>query len=190
MSCEQYIPNFAQARVSLEDFLTISDERLQDIGVKLPFHRKLIQDGLIKFVSHHWSPTALFIPIRYSIRELGYFDIVMIVADLHRQMVVLKAHLFWVQKLEEMEDPQDAQKNREEKLKKLSALQMCMKQTAGRLLSFKQLFKKTYCVQFSTRPLLISKNKKSPKWSPIKLATVLAVPCIIYAAFKIFYKNK
>lgn len=189
MNCERYIPNFAQARVSLEEFLTISDERLQEIGIKLPFHRKLIQDGLVKFVVHQWSPSSLFNPIRYPIAELGYFDIVMIVADLQRHMLVMTAHLHWVQKLQEMEVSPETKKDRKDKLEKLSGLQKAMKQTAGSLNSFKQLFKKTYCVQAPTRPLLISKNKKAPKWSAAKLA-LIAVPCFIYAAFKLFYKNK
>lgn len=99
MSCERYIPNFAQARVSLEEFLTISDDRLKEIGVRLPLHRKLIQDGLADLVLQHWSMNSLYNPFEVPDKEISYFDFVMIIVNLHRQMVVVKAHLHWVKKL-------------------------------------------------------------------------------------------
>lgn len=182
MRCERYIPHFAQARVSLEEFLTISDERLKEIGVRLPFHRKLIQEGLTELVLKEGSWESLYNPIKVPIKELSYFDIVMILADMHRQMVVINAHLYWVQRFCPKEDLLKAQEDFDKK--------ELLKKFAGSLNSFQKLIKETYCKHPVTRPLLISKNKKTSNWSSFKLATLTALPFVILAAYKFFSNSK
>lgn len=46
MRCENYSSLFYQAKISLEEFLSITDEKLEEMGVKFPFQRKRILLGL------------------------------------------------------------------------------------------------------------------------------------------------
>lgn len=180
MSSEKYIPNFAQAEISLEEFLTISDERLQDIGVKLPFHRRLILEGIAKFILHDWSNKSLYVPMKVG-QELSFFDLTMIVVNLHRQLVVVKAHMHWVKRLGEKADMLRAYDHFKHSL---------LANFANRLKSLEKMVKKKYGGQVATRPLLISKNKKSPQWNAVKLASLIAVPLIAFGAFRIIFLNK
>ena len=50
MDCKRFINNFSEAKVSLEEFLTISDERLKEIGILFPYQRKMILKGLNEYV--------------------------------------------------------------------------------------------------------------------------------------------
>lgn len=46
MRCENYASLFYQAKISLEEFLSITDDKLEKMGVKFPFQRKRILLGL------------------------------------------------------------------------------------------------------------------------------------------------
>lgn len=50
---------FFEAKVSLPELLTITDERLQEIGLLYPFQRKRIFHGLLKFHEHRFTPQSL-----------------------------------------------------------------------------------------------------------------------------------
>lgn len=52
MDCKRFVLNFSEAKVSLEEFLTISDERLKEIGILFPYQRKMILKGLNEYVGH------------------------------------------------------------------------------------------------------------------------------------------
>lgn len=52
MNCKRFIDKFTEAKVSLEEFLTISDIRLEEIGILFPYQRKMIQQGLYEYVTH------------------------------------------------------------------------------------------------------------------------------------------
>lgn len=59
MRCEELINLFAENRVSLEDFLNISEEKLEEIGVKFPFKRSLILVGLLRFHEKKWANKSM-----------------------------------------------------------------------------------------------------------------------------------
>lgn len=46
MRCENYAPLFFQEQISLEEFLSITDDKLEKMGVTFPFQRKRILLGL------------------------------------------------------------------------------------------------------------------------------------------------
>lgn len=53
---------FYQARIGLAELLTITDERLQQIEIDFPYHRKRILLGLLQFHERPWSKDSLIIP--------------------------------------------------------------------------------------------------------------------------------
>lgn len=99
MDCERFIPNFAKAGLSLEEFLTISDEKLKEIGIEFPFQRKMIKLGLFNFHIAHWTPESLYVPPHFK-KDLGYMDLIMMFANIIRQMVVIKSQLIYISNLE------------------------------------------------------------------------------------------
>lgn len=98
MNCEEFIDHFALANVSLEEFLTITDERLNEIGIKFPFQRNMIKVGLHMFHTAAWSRSSLFIPEKF---EEGFSDVdlVMMLANIHRQLVLAKSHMHFLYRL-------------------------------------------------------------------------------------------
>lgn len=59
MQCQLLIKNFGKAKISLEEFLLMDDQKLTDIGVIFPFQRKKVLQGLIQFHSQKWSKSSL-----------------------------------------------------------------------------------------------------------------------------------
>lgn len=53
---------FYQARIGLPELLTITDDRLQQIGIDFPYHRKRILLGLLQLHERPWSKDSLTIP--------------------------------------------------------------------------------------------------------------------------------
>lgn len=53
---------FYQANIGLPQLLTITDERLRQIGIDFPYHRKRILLGLLQFHERPWSKKSLTIP--------------------------------------------------------------------------------------------------------------------------------
>lgn len=50
---------FYEANIGWPEFLTITDERLQQIGIEFPYHRKRILLGLLQFHERPWSNESL-----------------------------------------------------------------------------------------------------------------------------------
>jgi len=59
MRSENCTKQFYNAKLSLAEFLTIDDSRLQSIGIDFEYQRKRILQGLLKFHRHAYSPKSI-----------------------------------------------------------------------------------------------------------------------------------
>lgn len=98
MDCEDFISNFSEEKMSLEEFLTIDEKRLEEIGITMPFQRKMILFGLHKFFKGKWTNKSIYIPenIRTNITPI---DHIYIFTNLLRQTIILKSQLVYLKKL-------------------------------------------------------------------------------------------
>lgn len=87
MRAEQVEYNFYENFIGLPEFLTITDKRLQEIGIEFPYLRKRILHGLLKFHEKSWSRGSLCIPkINANIHD--YFDVF---SNSLKQLIVIEA---------------------------------------------------------------------------------------------------
>lgn len=83
---------FYKSRIGLTELLTITDDRLKDIGIEFPYHRKRILHGLLKFHEKSWSKNALCIP-KFDDNIQKYFDVF---SNCLKQLLVIEATLKFV----------------------------------------------------------------------------------------------
>lgn len=83
---------FYLAKISLPEFLTITDARLQEIGIEFPYQRKRILFGLLRFHSKAWSKSSLRFP-QLKDDILQYFDVL---TNCLKQLVVVKTSLHFI----------------------------------------------------------------------------------------------
>ncbi|CAO1427543.1 unnamed protein product [Diamesa serratosioi] len=90
MDCKRFVSNFSEAKISLEEFLTISDERLKEIGILFPYQRKMILKGLNEFHRKDWSKMSnpIFDDNLENCNSAHYYHVL---ATLFRQLIVLKS---------------------------------------------------------------------------------------------------
>lgn len=92
MDLERFVPLFSKANISLEEFLTLNDGKLAEIGIELPYQRQLILRKIQEFYSEKWSMNSIWFPSHIK-SHITSMDLVYILANLLRQVVVLKCHL-------------------------------------------------------------------------------------------------
>lgn len=93
MRADEMEYNFYESCIGLPEFLIISDQRLRDIGVTLPYQRKRILLGLLKFHERSWSKRALCLPkIHGNIQQ--YFDVL---SNCLKQLIMIKAALQFIE---------------------------------------------------------------------------------------------
>lgn len=178
MNCEKFVPKFAEAGISLEEFLTISDDQLKEIRIEMPFEQDIVQLGIYKFHKEKWNRNSLFIP---NLKEdLSSLDLVMILANILRQLVIIKSHLVYMKQMGEEFELDEAYKYLS--VEPLNEFKANVK-------VLRNMIKKESAGLPSTRPLLITKKKKKQATIQskfVKLTVFAAVPLMIIAAFKVF----
>lgn len=179
MNCDKFISNFAKAEVSLEEFLTVSDERLKEIGIEFPFQRKHILNCLLIFHNEEWTRQSIYVPKDFN-EDLTPFNLVMILANVLRQLVIVQTQFVYMKQLGNVIDLKEAYNyielhNLKELGKKVKTLEAMVKDIIVK--------------DKSTNPLLITKkNKKKmqPKLKTvIKFAAFAAIPVIAFSAFNV-----
>lgn len=173
MNCEEFIDPFALANVSLEEFLTITDERLKEIGIEFPFERNMIKVGLYTFHNEAWSRSSLFLPENFE-DGISDVDLVLMLANILRQLVVVKSHFHHIKRLGSPCDMKPVFDYFSPEY--LNELQSLTKQ-------LEKMIKKDSSQNPQSRPLLI-KKKTEKKVSSVKLVAFVALPVIIFAAFR------
>lgn len=189
MDCERFIPEFAKAEVSLEEFLSISDERLKEIGIEYPYERNIIKLGLFNFHKTAWSNKSLFIPPNFK-EEISSVDFALMLANVLRQVVIIKSQIVYMQQLGTKYDLRDAYN--------YFTLDF-INDFKGKVKELEKRMKKIFALDPPTRPLLIKKRKKSfverlrqlksqgPKRTYIATAAI-AFPILAFGAFKLIKK--
>jgi hypothetical protein len=98
MDCERFITHFSQANISLEQFLTIDEKKLEEIGIPLPYQRRMILLGLHNFFKAKWTRNSIYIPDHIR-SHLSPVDLVYLFANILRQTIVLKSQLMYLRRL-------------------------------------------------------------------------------------------
>lgn len=82
------------ANIDLVEFLNISDERLKQIGVDLPFQRRRILHGLLKFHQHKFNKSLMVLPsLEQSPDICDYFNVI---AKCLKYMVMMRCALKFI----------------------------------------------------------------------------------------------
>lgn len=173
MNCEEFINYFALANVSLEEFLTITDERLKEIGIIFPFERNMIKVGLFMFHNEAWSRSSLFLPKTFE-EGISDVDLVLMLANVLRQLVVVKSHIYHIKQLGSPQHMKPA-------FDYFSLEYLIELKTLTKRLE--KMIKKEIRQNPQSRPLLI-KKKMTKKVSLVKIAAFTAFPIIAFIAFK------
>jgi hypothetical protein len=187
MDFERFIPLFAKANVSLEEFLTIDDERLEEIGVPLPYQRKLILRELQKFFSKKWNNKSLWLPPSIH-SQISPVDLIHILANVLRQVVVIKSHLVYLKKESQKEQFSSTQFTFEH----FNEFEMRVNELCG-LLSGLQATERPLLISKQTLPLQCNVAKaKGPSRLKKNAAIISIVPLaltLLVVTFKIFYRK-
>lgn len=188
MNCEEFIPKFALARVSLEEFLSISDERMEEIGIEFPYQRRRIKFGLFKFQKTRWSNESLFFPPNFETEETSSYELIMMLANVLRQLIVIKAHINLMKQLGEEFDL-----TRAYRYFNLNAFN----EFQGNIKTLKAQLEEMIQSNPPSRPLLITKKKpntahpgRNKKRLLIKIGIMSSVPIVALCALKFLLRNK
>lgn len=88
--------NFYEAGVGLPEFLLMTDQRLQDIGIEFPYKRKRILLGLLRFHFQMWSKSSIPAPALDTGIE-NHFEVF---SNCLKQIIIIKAAMDFVDKHE------------------------------------------------------------------------------------------
>ncbi|XP_040170840.1 ankyrin repeat, SAM and basic leucine zipper domain-containing protein 1 isoform X2 [Anopheles arabiensis] len=104
MNSEGSLRLFADANMNLFEFLTVTDERLLELGMKYPIERKRVLLGLYDFHLHKWSRNSLWTMEKQRI--LDFYDIMEVLANILKHLTVMQASLLFTKRLTEAYDSQ------------------------------------------------------------------------------------
>ncbi|CRL05835.1 CLUMA_CG018862, isoform A [Clunio marinus] len=170
MGLDSFTTKFAQAGISLEEFLTISDEKMKEIGFEFPFERNSIKLGLYNFHKEQWAVNSLYVP--NFMEEMSLLDVMMILANILRQIVIIKSQIIYIKQLGSKYDLGDSYKYFN--LEYMSELQN----------NIRQLEKKFKAMNSMSKPLLITKAEKKVKrrYGTLMRAVIIATTSIIFVS--------
>lgn len=97
MYSEQHLTKFAREDFNLLRFLTLTDEDLKTLDFNLPFERKKILFGLIKFHRHAWSKRSMK---KFSANhQHDSYDILEMLCNHLKQLTIIQSSLIFVAQL-------------------------------------------------------------------------------------------
>ncbi|XP_031636150.1 uncharacterized protein LOC116349821 [Contarinia nasturtii] len=97
MRAKQNEFKFYKSNIGLPEFLTVTDERLREIGIEFPYQRKRILFGLLRFHEKIWSQKSVPIPKLKNTSIQQYFEIF---SNCLKQLVIIKSSLNFVEEHE------------------------------------------------------------------------------------------
>lgn len=103
MNSETKIRAFVEPGLNLFEFLTLTDERLRQLGVKYPIERKRILLGLYDFHLRKWSKNSLWTMDKQ--RVLDSYDVLEALANILKHLTVMHSTLLFTKQLTESHDP-------------------------------------------------------------------------------------
>lgn len=97
MYSEQHLGLFAKENIDLMRFLTLDDSQLKELGFTLPFERKKILYGLLKFHRRAWSKRSM---CKFSKdRQLDSYDLLEVICSHLKQVTIMQASLIYTAKM-------------------------------------------------------------------------------------------
>ncbi|XP_035903123.1 ankyrin repeat, SAM and basic leucine zipper domain-containing protein 1 [Anopheles stephensi] len=103
MNSEAKLRAFVEPGLNLFEFLTLTDERLRQLGLKFPIERKRILLGLYDFHLQKWSKNSLWTMEKQ--RVLDCYDVLEVLENMLKHLTVMHASLLYTKHLTESHDP-------------------------------------------------------------------------------------
>lgn len=142
LKSECTIKQVYENNLSLLEFLSVNDEKLQQIGVKLPFQRNRILNGLYRFHKQPFNPKSLHIVQKDEI--YSNMDVAVQLISALKQIIVMEASLKFIRNnikepIEEFKDIEMNLKNIQRKIElvKIVSKQLNHKITKVRIFLYK-----------------------------------------------------
>ncbi|KRT80901.1 Ankyrin repeat-containing protein, partial [Oryctes borbonicus] len=101
MRNEKYIQQFVSKEMSLFKFLTLNEDELKNIGIKMPYERYQVMSNLYKFHRHPFKTKAL--PIVGKSESYSTLNVANSILSACRQLIVMQASLRYIH--ENMSNP-------------------------------------------------------------------------------------
>lgn len=135
---------FYESQISLTELLTITDERLKQIGVIYPFQRKRILLGLLKFHAHRFSSVSLHrIDPTQTTNLPKYFNIF---SGILKHLIIMKCTLAFCQRNDLFRRQQSSIKNKSKPY--LDQINCSMKAIQANVQELKSHIEKVFVVCF------------------------------------------
>ncbi|XP_052888097.1 ankyrin repeat, SAM and basic leucine zipper domain-containing protein 1 [Anopheles moucheti] len=103
MNSEAKLHLFVEPGLNLFEFLTLTDERLRELGIKFPIERKRILLGLYDFHRQKWSKNSLW--TMQKERILDFYDILEALGNMLKHLTIIHASLMYTKQLTAGQDP-------------------------------------------------------------------------------------
>uniref|UniRef100_A0A1B0GJA4 SAM domain-containing protein n=1 Tax=Lutzomyia longipalpis TaxID=7200 RepID=A0A1B0GJA4_LUTLO len=100
MECDHLLPIFALNKINLEEFLSLTDDGLQQLGIRLPFVRKRILRGLFLFHMREWAKGC--VPNARKDEKIDLFDLFRQAASHLKHLVILKSTLNHIHNMQQI----------------------------------------------------------------------------------------
>lgn len=97
MELEFLTGKFAEEKICLSDFLTLTQQEIFNMGIELPFHQRKILLNLFKFHERAWSRKSVY-RIDKNRKSIDTFDIYSVMAAYLQHLVVMKCSLMFLEK--------------------------------------------------------------------------------------------
>ncbi|XP_055846168.1 uncharacterized protein LOC129912083 isoform X2 [Episyrphus balteatus] len=94
MGMENILEYFAKEKTSLADFLTMNEERLEEIGIEYPIHRLKVLKGLLNFHLNQWTKRS--IARVQKGRPDNFYEILVLSANHLQNLVIINSSLKYV----------------------------------------------------------------------------------------------
>ncbi|XP_065368286.1 uncharacterized protein Gasz [Calliphora vicina] len=94
ISREHFLEYFAKGRITLAQFLCMTDEKLKELGIMFPLYRMKIMKGLLDFQLHHWSKKSIARVSKNS--PENFYEILMITANHLQHLVIINSSLKFI----------------------------------------------------------------------------------------------
>ncbi|XP_049546434.1 ankyrin repeat, SAM and basic leucine zipper domain-containing protein 1 [Anopheles darlingi] len=177
MNSEDMLHFFAKKEVDLFDFLTMTDDRLREVGIKFPIQRKRILLGLYDLHQHRWSKTSL--NLQRTKTSIDMYDTLEMLANIHKQIIVLHSTMVYTKELvgrshnpQSFDDVTKASNLRQE----LKALQSTVREFQAQLLEYHKLSAPKPILHITAKSNQTIHSKK-----PLKVCAFLGLlGCVVY----------
>ncbi|XP_053659554.1 ankyrin repeat, SAM and basic leucine zipper domain-containing protein 1 [Anopheles marshallii] len=97
MNSEAKLRHFVEPGLNLFEFLTLTDERLRELGLKYPIERKRILLGLYDFHQKKWSKNSVWTMEKQRI--LDFYDILEALGNILKHLTIIHASLVYTKQL-------------------------------------------------------------------------------------------